>query len=459
MYRLHALFNRLAMAVAFGEILNLLVTIPPQHGKSDFWSRYFTSYFLGTFPDKRVALIAYGNNYARTWGVKTKRVIKQQGQNLWGISCAPDSQKADDFSIAGHEGGMITAGIDGSITGRGADLAIVDDPIKNHRDAFSKTAKDGMWDFWDSTFGSRIHEGARKIVIATRWATDDLTGRLLDLKKRGLEHWVVVNLAALAEEDENVFGFTRKKGEALCPEIYSRATLEDRRRKTAPFWWATMYQGMPFVRGGDHFKKEWFRLIDQIPEAYLKVRSWDLAVSTSTRAKRTAGMLLSRSKQETYCIANAVYGRWASGRRNAIIRRVAELDGPDVPVIIEQEPGSGGKAQIEEIKRLLKGFAVYAVVASSEGSKVVRADALAGQAELGCITMKQATWNDDFFEEAVNFPGGPTIDMIDAAANAYNWLAAQDPPTEIPADFDEMAGADGRVFPGATMGGMPGRIF
>jgi predicted phage terminase large subunit-like protein len=444
--------------LAFSEILNLIVTVPPQHGKSDYWSRYFTAWYLGTFPDKRVAFCSYAGNYARSWGLKTRRVIEAKGQELFGISCASDSHKADDFSIAGKEGGMITAGVDGSLTGRGADLGIVDDPIKNHAEAFSLAHKNKIWDWWDSTFGSRIHEGAKKVVIATRWAEDDLTGRLLELKKKGLEHWTVVNLPALAEEDESLFGFTRKKGEALCPEIYSQATLEARKKKTAPFWWATMYQGAPFVRDGDHFKRDWFRKTDELAVPFLKCRSWDLAASENPKAKRTAGMLVSRSTLETYCIENAVKGRWAPGRRNKIIKRIAQLDGYDVPILIEQEPASGGIAQVDEIKRMLPGWTVYSINASTEGSKILRADALSGQAELGFISMKRAPWNEDFLDEAAAFPGGPTIDMIDAAANGYNWLAAQDGPTEIPDDYDSMSGSDGRLFSGA---GTPtsGRIF
>ena len=163
-FRHLALFNRIALEIAAGHIHNVLIECPPQHGKSEFWSRYFPAWFLGAFPDRRVILASYGENYARSWGRRARDVIEEHGQELFNISIRQDSHKADDWSIAGHEGGMITAGVGGSITGRRGDVAIVDDPIKNHIEAMSKVRKDEVWDWWDSTLNTRLSEHAAKIV-------------------------------------------------------------------------------------------------------------------------------------------------------------------------------------------------------------------------------------------------------------------------------------------------------
>ena len=461
MYRHFQLFDALAMAIAFGLIHNLIITLPPQHGKSEFWSRYFTAWYLGVFPDNRVVLSSYEAGFAASWGEKARRVIEDHGPDIFQVGVSQSTHAKDDWSIEGHEGGMVTAGVGGALTGRGADLGIVDDPIKNAEEAFSKAHKDKIMDWWDSTFCSRIHDSGVKIVMATRWAEDDLVGRLIKLAKAGKEKWVIIELPAIAEKNEKItvgeYTWTRKKGEVLCPQLYSLKTMIERKGKTSTYWWETLYQGKPFSRDGGHLKPEWFAAIDDVPTAYLKCRAWDLAASESPTAKRTAGTLMVRSVKDDYCVANVVFGRWSPGKRNRFIKRIAELDGRDVPIVIEQEGGSGGIAQVDELIRLLDGWTVYRVSAATGGSKVLRVDAMAGQAELGRITLRRAPWNEEFRGEAKTFPGGKTIDIIDAAAHGYNWLAAQDPPTEIPENYDPTKGADERGLFNQGIGA--GRVF
>lgn len=430
LFRHLALFNRLALAFAAGAILNLLIEIPPQHGKSQFWSRYFPAWLLGTCPDLRVILTSYEAGYAASWGRATRDVLEEHGQRLFDVKIRQDSHAADEWQLQGHEGGMVTAGVGGPITGRPADLAIVDDPLKNAEEASSAAHKAKIWDWWDSTLCTRVHEGGRRLVLMTRWAEDDLIGRIKKRAKETGEPWTSIRLPALAEEDEiwPEWGWNRSKGQVLCPELYSQATMESRRDNTLAFWWATMYQQRPYPREGGEMKSGWFEIVDEVPKLDIECRAWDMAASESHDAKQSAGARMGRlgwDAESTYYITDFKADWWSSGTRDRKIRETAEADGKGVRVILEQEPGSGGKAQVNAIAGLLSGWRVVMASAATGGSKMLRAEPLASAAQASRVKLKRGPWNEAFLEQIRSFPGGKLVDMVDAAAHGFNWLSSQ----------------------------------
>ncbi len=121
--------------VAQGKCTRLLIEMPPRHGKSEFASGHFPAWFLGTFPEKRVILASYEHGFAASWGAKAKERFEELGPSLWRLWVRRDKQAADDWQIAGHAGGMVCAGVGGPITGRGADLLVIDDPVKSAEEA------------------------------------------------------------------------------------------------------------------------------------------------------------------------------------------------------------------------------------------------------------------------------------------------------------------------------------
>jgi predicted phage terminase large subunit-like protein len=446
LYRHLALFNAIALAIAGGEIRNLIIEIPPQHGKSSFWSQYFPAWYIGTFPEKRVVLGSYEAGYASSWGRKCRNVLEEFGLELFGIELSQDSHAADDWSVDGHRGGMVTAGVEGPLSGRSADLAIVDDPIKNAEEAASNTRRAHIKDWWDSVLSTRLSKDGVRVVLMTRWDERDLVGQILEgATKTGDftcvtpagEEWTVIRLPAIAEEDENWprWGWKRAKGEALCPELFPLEELEKRQKTLLDFWWATLYQQRPFPREGGQIKALWFKAVEKLPELDYVVRSWDPAASSNKSAKQTAGVRLGRrgaGEQREYYITDIKADWWESGDRDQEIRHTAETDGKGVHVTIEQEPGSGGKSQAEAIARRLDGWGVTIVVASSEGGKVLRADPLASAAKGGRVFYLKAAWNEKFLEQIRSFPGGKLIDMVDAAAEGFNWLSEQPDPLILP---------------------------
>jgi predicted phage terminase large subunit-like protein len=197
---------------------------------------------------------------------------------------------------------MKTVGVLGPITGRGANLFIMDDPIKNDREALSKVYRDHMWDWYRSTVYTRLEPGACIILTMARWHEDDLAGRLISEMDKGGERWTILNLPALAEENDPL---GREPGQALWAERYDEEALATIRRVTSEFWWSALYQGKPIPASGGLFKREDLRYFSESKEEYLlhdvngtvaavipKTTCWlfataDLAASTKESADYT----------------------------------------------------------------------------------------------------------------------------------------------------------------------------
>ena len=429
--RLWALFDRVALALCAGAVTSALVMCPPQIGKTKYWSQSFPAWWVGHRPDDRVVLGSHGAQYAAVQGRAVRDVMIRHGKTLFGgLQVRDDVSAANEWGIKGHRGGMVTAGVEGGVAGRSAELAIADDIIADAAAAESKHVKDRIWGWWEEELSARLQHGGRRVMIMTRRAVDDPPGRILELIEAGKEKRAVLNLPAVAEADENwpEWNWTRKAGEALVPELHSAEEYEQIRLARDPHVWAGLYQQRPYPRGGGDFKSEWFRIVDAEPAGISSwVRAWDLAASESPTAKRTAGVKVGKYRDgisNRYHIGDIRYGRWNPGRRNQIILETAKQDGRGVPVVIEREGGSGGMAQGDEIVRLLDGWHVVLVPAT--GSKELRAGPMAGQASVGNFTIRKAPWNSEFGSELDSFPGGPTIDMVDAAAHGYNRLAGSD---------------------------------
>lgn len=418
-----ALLNEKLLKVADGSIKRLLIAMPPRHGKSEMVSRYFPAWFLGTFPDKRVILTSYEADFARSWGAKVRDLLLEHGPDYFGVHVSATSTAADRWGIEGHEGGMVTAGVGGPITGKGADLAILDDPVKNAEEANSETIREKTWQWLMSTLYTRLEPGGSMVVFHTRWNEDDAAGRLIAQSESGLgEHWDVVNLPAVAEADDML---GRTEGEPLWPDRYGLDDLTRIRSTLGEYWWNALYQQRPSPPGGDMFKSAWFQpFADAAPAAVPTIRYWDKA-GTQDGGAYTAGVLMSRTDDGLYWVADVVRGQWSAGEREARIRQTAEKDGRHVGIWVEQEPGSGGKESAQNTILNLAGWNVHAEPVT--GDKETRARPFAAQAEAGnCRIVKDTAarrWNQALLDELTGFPHGKYKDQVDAAAGAFNKLA------------------------------------
>jgi len=244
------------MDVAAGRCDRLMISMPPRHGKSELTSKYFPAWYLGRFPDRRVILSSYEADFAASWGRKARNLLTEHGPQYFDIEVANDSSAANRWELKGHEGGMITAGVMGPITGRGADILIVDDPIKNEGEANSQTIRENIAGWFSSTAYTRLEPGGAVIIIQTRWHEDDLTGRLLIEEIDGGDRYEKLILPAEAVEDDPL---GRSLGEALWPDRYPINELHRIARKLGAYRYAALYQQRPLPAGGEMFKRSMFR--------------------------------------------------------------------------------------------------------------------------------------------------------------------------------------------------------
>ena len=243
------LLNQKLLQVASGKIKRLIINMPPQHGKSEFTSKYFPVWYLATHPDKKVILCSYETNYAISWGRKARDVFDE---------CVPEyfgTKRNMRVNIQGNwetsKGGyMYCVGVGGGITGRGADVFIIDDPVKNNEQAMSQVYRDKTVDWFQSVASTRLSPGASIIIIMTRWHPDDLAGRLISQDKLGGDKWEVISLPAIAEDNDPI---GRKVGQALWEDRYNIGILQDRKKQVGEFWFRSMYQQQPYFKGGRVF--------------------------------------------------------------------------------------------------------------------------------------------------------------------------------------------------------------
>ena len=426
-------------AIATGG--RLIISMPPRHGKSELVSRYLPFWYLGAFPDRRVILASYEATFAATWGRKARELMMEHGGALWGLDIRMDSRSTSAWDIAGHDGGMVTAGVGGPLTGKGGHLIVVDDPVKNAKEAMSKVYREAAWDWYLSTLRTRLEPGGAMILMATRWHQDDLLGRVL---RDSDEDWEVLSLPALAEGDDDPLG--REPGEALWPERYSREVLESR-RKESPFWFAAMYQGNPKPLEGGIFHaghRRYWKPDDQkeymlddgqgILRRQLRIfATVDVAASERTSADYTVVTTWGWSTNHGHLLLlDRVRLQQATPKHRGLIREAYAKWGH---AAIGIEATTYGLALLQELRT--SGLPLVRLEADSD--KVTRALPMAALYESGQVHHPQhAPWLTEWETELDDFPYGDHDDQVDTAGYAARMVAewasvvapSEDPPQD-----------------------------
>ncbi len=246
------LIDQAFQRIADGESLKVLITMPPRHGKSRRAARWSILWYLMRHPDHRIMIASYSGDLADDHGRWIRDAINTWGDQL-GLRLRPGSQAANRFDLVGTEGGLVAAGVGGGLTGKGAHVAVVDDPIKDDADAQSPTMRKRLWDWWTSVLNTRIEPGGSIVVIQTRWHESDLAGRILAGETK--DDWIVIDLPALADSDDDPLG--RKIGEPLWPARYGREALAKIRRAVGERVWWSLFQQKPRPMDGGVWKRGW----------------------------------------------------------------------------------------------------------------------------------------------------------------------------------------------------------
>jgi hypothetical protein len=243
--------------IARGERVRLLLNMPPRHGKSQRAARWAPLWYLRRNPTHRLMIASYSAVLAEGHGRWLRDSINEHGEQL-GISLRYGSKAAGRFDLSGSPGGLVTAGVGGSLTGMGAHLAVVDDPLKDAKAAASPTVLGDLWDWWQQVLNTRMEPTGSIVVIQTRWSENDLAGRILTQDAaRDKARWTVINLPAIADSPDDALG--RPIGAPLWPERFNLGHLADFRDEVGERGWWALYQQQPRPLEGGIWQWAWIR--------------------------------------------------------------------------------------------------------------------------------------------------------------------------------------------------------
>ena len=399
-------------AMERGEVRRLMLFLPPRHGKSQLATVRYPVWRLLRDPRMSVIVGAYNQTLAETFSRASRRIAREV--------LALDDERNAAAQWMTRAGGIFRAvGVGGGVTGQGASLIVIDDPVKSREEANSAAYRDRVWNWYRDDLYTRLEPGGAVILIMTRWHEDDLAGRIL--ASEDAASWEVVNLPAEAEADD---ALGREPGAALWPARFDVDDLARIRRVLGSASYTALYQQRPMPAEGGMFRREWFDVVQEVPATARKVRYWDKA-GTENDGDFTAGVLLAVDGDGVYYVCDVARGQWSALQRERVIRQTAEMDGTAVPVWVEQEPGSGGKESAAATIRALAGWTVRAERVT--GDKMTRAMPLAAQCEARNVKLVRGAWNAALLDELTVFPQGKHDDQVDALSGAFAKLARPQP--------------------------------
>lgn len=456
--------ERFSAAVVRGESPRLIISAPPRHGKTEV-VRSFATWHMARNPAHEIVSASYGQDLADDNSKAARVKARSDDAALVFTDIRPrvaekryrgDYQRNDTDRIqrwsVGNGSTYTAVGVGGPLTGRGAHVGIIDDPVKDAAEANSATTRDAVWDWYVTTFRTRIAPGGGIIIIMTRWHDDDLVGRLLKKAQDDPEadQWELLNYPAIAEEDEP----HRRKGEALHPSRWPlrelrklRATLTDR---MGPRWWLALFQGRPAPATGDLFKRSmptFTRFYAEHPADRAR-RADRVFLSVDANFKETDGgsygcaRVIAQTGEEFAIVAEfrerAGYSAFKSGLRT--------LAGawPTISVTLIEDKANGS-ALVDELRGVLPNVIAYDKGAKSkrEAWELWSVPAC----ESGALWLpdpKHAAWVHDTVEEYIAARGqkrGEVNDRIDCDCQVLAYVRGEQ--LAGPDWFSDIAGLAG----------------
>jgi predicted phage terminase large subunit-like protein len=410
--------------VARGEVRRLIINVPPRSMKSITVSVAFTAWAMGHDPAKRIICVSYAGDLARKLSIDTKTVL----DSPWYRELFPRMRLATKRPrhmelVTSEQGYRFAAGMTGAILGRGADLIIVDDPIKAD-DALSAAERRRVNEAFDNTLLTRLNDkktGAI-VIIMQRLHQDDLVGHVL---AKG--DWEVVSLPAIASEnavyqlsDDPEDVYVRRAGELLHEEREPREALEEIRRAQGSLTFSAQYQQAPVPPEGNILRREWLRYYAEPPSHFdFKVASWDTASTLSENADYSVGTVWG-VKELRYYLLDRVRGRFEVPELRRRVLDLAQRWDVDQTVI---EDGDMGRAIVQDLRH---AGAYRVVLKKVRFDKQARFLAQSARFESGEVHVpNDAPWLAEWLDELLAFPNGRHDDQVDSTSQALEYLTAR----------------------------------
>lgn len=405
-------------AIERGEIKRLMVIMPPRHGKSELVSLRFPCWYLGKHSTAQLVQAGYAESIALLHSRQARDIfISYETRTLFPEvyyrpehtrqeTVLPERQAAHEWGTK-QGGSYYAVGVGGGLTGRGFDVGIIDDPIKDAEEANSETIRDKVWEWYRTVFRTRVQPNAAIIIVTTRWHEDDLVGRLLKQSKEdhGADQWEILHLKAM------------ENGQALWPERYPLEVLNNIRATIGGRAFESLFQGEPKIAEGNIIKRDWWKYYKEPPHFTRRIHSWDTAFKAKTENDYSVCTVWGEAANGYYLL-----DVWRQKVEYPDMKRASthlyERDRPDA-VLVEDK--ASGQSLLQELKRdtLMPVLAIKVDV-----DKVARANAIAPLIEAGKVFLPEsAEWIHDFIEELSAFPGAEHDDQVDSVTQALQWMS------------------------------------
>jgi len=399
----------------------LMLFMPPRHGKSTLASISFPAWHLGRNPSHEFISCSYSGSLAMGFSRKVRQLLREPNYKtaFSKTRLDPDSQSAEAW-LTTDGGGYVAAGVGGGITGKGAHILVIDDPVKNREDAESQNNRESNHDWYTSTAYTRLAPGGGVLVILTRWHDDDLAGRLLKTSSENDgDEWEVVSYPARAEVDE----VYRKAGEALHRERYNEEALDRIERAVGPRDWSALYQQNPVADDGDYFTRTMIQYYDQDDIDLDRMRfycAWDLAIGKKDRNDYSVGMVVGIDEEDSIYVVDVVRGRFDGFELVEQILDLYELWKPSIVGLekghIEMALGPFLEKRVRE-RGLTEAY--FKELKTGRRDKEARARAIQGRMQQGMVHFpRNEQFTGPLIAELLRFPNGVHDDQVDTLA----WL-------------------------------------
>lgn len=404
--------------------------LAPTHNTM-FISRVLPAWYLGRNPDNRVLLVTYQDVFSRTQSRHARNIFKRYAPEVFGVRVADDTQAANAWDVAEHEGGMEAVGAGGAITGKGAHLLIVDDIVKGREQAMNESILEDRWEWFLTDVLSRLEPGASVIILMTRWSQSDIIGQVLRKKEEELENpgdpdevgfsdWEFHNYPALAVKGD-ILG--RKVGEALFPKRYDEKHLKRiKSRWNDDYWWEALYQGNPVPMKGDIIDVTGFKRKYDTKNPPKRTEFDMVLISTDTAIKDTeiadyTVFGVWGIKQDGYYLLDVMRDKITYPK---LVETAQALNRLWLPEFFLIEDKGSGSSLIQELRQDFT-INVWPIDPGNE-SKVIRMMAETTTIKSGMVVLPdEASWKDDFLLECRSFPRGKK-DQIDMLSQALKFL-------------------------------------
>ena len=421
--------------VEAGKQPRLIIQAPPRSGKSELFSRRFPAWAFGQNPNLQIIAASYSTDLASRMNRDVQRII--DSEEYAGIfpetsfssntSASINSQKnirnSEIFEIAGYAGSYRSAGVGAGITGMGADIGIIDDPVKDAKEANSQTYRDSVWDWYTTTFYTRLAPKSGILLGMTRWHEDDLAGRLLAEMNNDGDQWRVISFPAIAESDEEF----RKEGDALHPERYDIERLTKIKKAVGSQAWNALYQQRPSSKGGDVIKRAWFKRYSMLPLMRRVIIAGDTAQKVKQHNDFSVFIVAGIGIDGGLYIIDLIRGKWEAPeleRKLEDIWNKYRASHKAQSVYIEDKSSGTGLIQSIQRKRNIpiKGVQV-------DADKYTRVLGIQGFIESGYVFLPDgAEWVEDFLSECEKFTATDSHkhdDQVDTLTMAITELSTQ----------------------------------